>query len=260
MNIGEILLLGAAGLLAGALNAVAGGGSFITFPALVHSGLNSILANTTSSVALWPASIASVVAYRQELASQRPLLLRLGAASIAGSLLGAGLLLWISPRTFDHLVPWLLLLATLLFAFSGRITQALQQRPDRPPPSLASFTLGQFAVAIYGGFFGGGMGIMMLAMMSLYSRDSLHRMNLKTAVGAYEFGRSGQIGASCILGIAMGEANANGQRRRSSSCSAVQTMSSVCSSLGSGKRCRWGNWRTSSKGVPDAFRAMVALD
>lgn len=183
MNSSEILLLGGAGLLAGALNAVAGGGSFITFPALVHSGLNSILANTTSSVALWPASIASVVAYRQELASQRPLLLRLGAASIAGSLLGAGLLLWISPRTFDHLVPWLLLLATLLFAFSGRITQALQQRPDRPPPSLASFTLGQFAVAIYGGFFGGGMGIMMLAMMSLYSRDSLHRMNaLKTAL------------------------------------------------------------------------------
>lgn len=183
MNSSDLLLLGGAGLLAGALNAVAGGGSFITFPALVHSGLNSILANTTSSVALWPASIASVVAYRQELASQRPLLLRLGAASIAGSLLGAGLLLWISPRTFDHLVPWLLLLATLLFAFSGRITQALQQRPDRPPPSLASFTLGQFAVAIYGGFFGGGMGIMMLAMMSLYSRDSLHRMNaLKTAL------------------------------------------------------------------------------
>lgn len=183
MNSSDLLLLGGAGLLAGALNAVAGGGSFITFPALVHSGLNSILANTTSSVALWPASIASVVAYRQELASQRPLLLRLGAASIAGSLLGAGLLLWISPRTFDHLVPWLLLLATLLFAFSGRINQALQQRPDRPPPSLASFTLGQFAVAIYGGFFGGGMGIMMLAMMSLYSRDSLHRMNaLKTAL------------------------------------------------------------------------------
>ena len=183
MNSSDLLLLGGAGLLAGALNAVAGGGSFITFPALVHSGLNSILANTTSSVALWPASIASVVAYRQELASQRPLLLRLGAASIAGSLLGAGLLLWISPRTFDHLVPWLLLLATLLFAFSGRITQALQQRPDRPPPSLASFTFGQFAVAIYGGFFGGGMGIMMLAMMSLYSRDSLHRMNaLKTAL------------------------------------------------------------------------------
>ncbi len=183
MTSSEILLLGGAGLLAGALNAVAGGGSFITFPALVHSGLNSILANTTSSVALWPASIASVVAYRQELASQRPLLLRLGAASIGGSLLGAGLLLWISPRTFDHLVPWLLLLATLLFAFSGQITQALQQRPDRPPPSLASFTLGQVVVAIYGGFFGGGMGIMMLAMMSLYSRDSLHRMNaLKTAL------------------------------------------------------------------------------
>jgi len=183
MNSSDLLLLGGAGLLAGALNAVAGGGSFITFPALVHSGLNSILANTTSSVALWPASIASVVAYRQELASQRPLLLRLGAASIAGSLLGAGLLLWISPRTFDHLVPWLLLLATLLFALSGRITQALQQRPNRPAPSLASFTFGQFAVAIYGGFFGGGMGIMMLAMMSLYSRDSLHRMNaLKTAL------------------------------------------------------------------------------
>ena len=212
MNSSDLLLLGGAGLLAGALNAVAGGGSFITFPALVHSGLNSILANTTSSVALWPASIASVVAYRQELASQRPLLLRLGAASIAGSLLGAGLLLWISPRTFDHLVPWLLLLATLLFAFSGRITQALQQRPDRPPPSLASFTLGQFVVAIYGGFFGGGMGIMMLAMMSLYSRDSLHRMNaLKTALttlingtAVLAFVLSGQIALQQGLLVGLG--------------------------------------------------------
>ena len=212
MNSSDLLLLGGAGLLAGALNAVAGGGSFITFPALVHSGLNSILANTTSSVALWPASIASVVAYRQELASQRPLLLRLGAASIAGSLLGAGLLLWISPRTFDHLVPWLLLLATLLFAFSGRITQALQQRPDRPPPSLTSFTFGQFAVAIYGGFFGGGMGIMMLAMMSLYSRDSLHRMNaLKTALttlingtAVLAFVLSGQIALQHGLLVGLG--------------------------------------------------------
>lgn len=179
----EMWLLVGAGMLAGALNSVAGGGSFITFPALIHSGLNSILANTTSSVALWPASIASVVAYRQELASQRSLLLRLGMVSIGGSLLGALLLLWISPRTFDHLVPWLLLLATLLFATSGKITAMLQARTNLAMPSLHSFTLGQFLVAIYGGFFGGGMGIMMLAMMSFYSRDSLHRMNaLKTAL------------------------------------------------------------------------------
>ena len=164
-----------AALLAGALNSVAGGGSFLTFPALVLGGVPPIAANTTSTVALWPGALASVGAYRRELA-QAPNLLLLSLASLAGGVLGALLLLRTSSATFSALVPYLLLLATLL---------RLQQSPPGCRPRadgsmgrgtlLALGTL-QLAIATYA-----AIGILMLAMLGLMGMTNIHVMNRQDA-------------------------------------------------------------------------------
>ncbi len=123
------LILFIAAVLGGALNSVAGGGSFITFPSLIFSGVPPIQANATSTVALWPGSLASVGAYRKEIAKQnRVLMLVLVGTSLIGGILGAVLLLRTSQSTFVRLIPYLLLLATLLFAFSPLITARLRKQ------------------------------------------------------------------------------------------------------------------------------------
>ncbi len=128
MTLLQFILLFLAAVLGGALNSVAGGGSFITFPSLIFAGIGAIKANAPSTVALWPGSVASASAYRKELASQnRPLLLVLMGTSLVGGVLGAILLLRTAQSTFVQLIPYLLLLATLLFAFSGPITSRLRK-------------------------------------------------------------------------------------------------------------------------------------
>src|SRR5437588_3994827 len=123
MTLLQFLILFIAAILGGTLNSVAGGGSFITFPALIFAGVLPINANATSTVALWPGSVASVGAYRKELAKQnRIILLVLAVTSLIGGILGALLLLRTPQTTFVRLIPYLLLVATLLFTFSGRIT------------------------------------------------------------------------------------------------------------------------------------------
>src|SRR6266446_1452587 len=130
----QALALFIAAILGGALNSVAGGGSFITLPTLIFTGVPSKIANATSTVALWPGSVASVSAYRKELATQnRVLLLVLGVTSLIGGLLGALLLLGTSQNTFVLLLPYLLLLATVLFAVSGPITTRLRARAATRP-------------------------------------------------------------------------------------------------------------------------------
>lgn len=119
MSVLEVGLLLLAAMLGGALNAVAGGGSFLTFPALVFAGVPPVNANATSTVALWPGTVASADAYRDEFDTQRRTLLLLGGVSVIGGVVGAALLLRTSQATFSQLVPWLLLAATLLFAFGG---------------------------------------------------------------------------------------------------------------------------------------------
>jgi uncharacterized protein len=173
----------AAALLAGALNAVAGGGSFFTFPALVaFAGLGSITANATSTVALWPASLAGALAYRRDVGLGRGHLVAWGAASLAGGALGAGLLLRTPARLFDAIVPFLVLLATAVFSFGGALTARLRaRRPSSPgeaaPPPLLTGTLVQFLVGIYGGYFGGGIGFMMLAAFVLLGLREMNAMN-----------------------------------------------------------------------------------
>lgn len=179
-----------AALLGGALNSVAGGGSFIVFPTIIFTGVPPIKANATNTVALWPGSLASVVAYRHELRVAKHLLL-LSVISIIGGLIGALVLLHTPASTFSHLIPYLLLLATLLFAFSPTITRRLRGAKKQGPDagvsarSLVALVLLQLITAIYGGFFGGGIGIIMLATLSLMGMDNIHVMNgVKTVLAS----------------------------------------------------------------------------
>lgn len=172
-----LLILAAFG--AGLMNSVAGGGTFLTFPALVFSGVPSVMANATSTVAVFPGSLASAWAYRRDFPRipGLPTSAMLGL-SILGGGLGALLLIWTPEKTFDAVVPWLLLAATLLFAAGKKMTPILRRHMQVGPATLGIL---QFAIAVYGGYFGGAMGIMMLALFSLYGLDDIHSMNaLKT--------------------------------------------------------------------------------
>ena len=180
MTLTVALALFAAAFAAGGLNAVAGGGTLITFPALVAAGVPPIVANATSSVSQWPGYVASSLTFRRELAGQRAMA-GMSAASLLGGLVGGWLVTVVSPRLFDVLIPWLILLATAMFAFSATLTRWMSQHAANVGRSTGALLLGQFVVSIYGGFFGGGMGIMMLALYSLFALDTLTRMNaLKT--------------------------------------------------------------------------------
>jgi uncharacterized protein len=182
-------LLVLAAFLAGALNAVAGGGTFISYPALVFTGVPLITANVTSSVALLPGMLASAATYRKSLSVKRGQLLRLAGISLVGGLLGAVLLLHTKPGVFARVLPFLLLIATLLFAFGPMLTAWLRQRtPAGAQPTWRSeaFAAGMLLVfAIYGGFFGGGMSILILALLSVIGMTHIHQMNaLKTILNS----------------------------------------------------------------------------
>ena len=168
-------LLALAAFLAGILNAVAGGGSFLTFPALVFSGVPTIIANASSTVALFPGSFASAWAYRENFVHVKsvsfPAML---AASLAGGITGAVLLLMTEQRTFDRVVHWLLLVGTVLLTFGPSIARRMQGRVMVHPAILLVL---QYLVAVYGGYFGGAVGILMLALLSLYGLTDIHAMN-----------------------------------------------------------------------------------
>ena len=168
-------LLAVAGLLAGAMNAIAGGGSFVTFPAMVFAGLPPVIANASSTVALFPGTLASTFAYRRDLSGIGGFSLAvLAPISIAGGLLGAILLLATPAHLFDLVIPWLLLLATMTFAAGARAGMVLRRFVRIGPRALP---LGQFAISIYGGYFGGAVGLMMMAAWSLLqASDDLKSM------------------------------------------------------------------------------------
>lgn len=172
MSLGMMAMLFGAGFVAGALNAVAGGGTLITFPALVAAGLPPIVANATSAVAQWPGYVSSSLAMRRELYGQRGLL-ALALTSVIGGVAGGYLVSVVSNALFMALVPWLILLATVLFWQGHRLT-ALTGHAGWPLPALC---LAQWVVAVYGGFFGGGMGVMMLALFALALPGSLLRQS-----------------------------------------------------------------------------------
>lgn len=187
MGVMRATFLFVAAALAGALNSVAGGGSFVALPALLFTGVSPVLANTTSTVALWPGGVASVAGYRECLRRSRARLVALCAASLLGGAAGARLLLGTTDAAFVRLIPWLLLAATLLFTFGGAAAGkacALAGRRGSAAFERAGVLI-QFVIAIYGGYFGGGMGIMMLAALSLMGLTNLHEMNgVKALLGS----------------------------------------------------------------------------
>ncbi|MGE5327222.1 MAG: sulfite exporter TauE/SafE family protein [Deltaproteobacteria bacterium] len=179
MTLTHGILLFLAALVAGSLNSVAGGGSLISFPALIFAGISPIYANATSTVALWPGSVASVGGYRDKLPRDVRLLVPLTLASLLGGFLGAVLLLHTPPITFMRIIPWLFLFATFLFVFGKRMTGGLKMGSDgrHTWPTIFAATLAQLVIATYGGFFGGGMGILMLAVFSMTQLGDIHTMN-----------------------------------------------------------------------------------
>jgi uncharacterized protein len=197
MTFPQICLLFLTAFVGGTLNSVAGGGSFFTVPALIFTGLPALLANTTNTVALWPGSAASVGAYRRELVQlQLGFVALLVGTSLIGGILGALLLLGTSQGTFVVLLPYLLLMATLLFTVSGPVTSRLRARniikARTTLPTVIGTAIAQFIIAIYGGYFGGGIGILMLATLALMGMEDIHSMNaLKTLL------------ATCINGVAV---------------------------------------------------------
>lgn len=218
MSFANVLVLLLASVLGGTVNSVAGGGSFITFPTLIYTGVLPIQANATSTTGLWPASASAAWALRKELAMQnKMLLLVLGITSFIGGIGGAILLLKTPQATFTLLIPFLMLLATLLFAFSPLVNMRLRQRAEArrkksaevaeipqegnsteavqiglPWIKLAGLALLQLVIAIYGGYFGGGIGILMLATLGLMGMENIHEMNaVKNTL------------AACINGLAV---------------------------------------------------------
>ncbi|HLY03018.1 MAG TPA: sulfite exporter TauE/SafE family protein [Candidatus Cybelea sp.] len=173
MSAAELLVPASAAFAAGMMNSVAGGGSFLSFPALLVAGVPPISANATNNAAMWVGTIGSARGYREEIREHRSLLLPALIASAVGSLIGASLLLLTPQALFVRLIPWLLLFATLLFAVSPLLTRRTQRAPRHAPWQIAA----QFGVAIYGGYFGAGMGMLMLAVLAFSGLPNLNAQN-----------------------------------------------------------------------------------
>jgi uncharacterized membrane protein YfcA len=187
--------------VAGAMNAIAGGGTLLTFPALIGLGISPIVANATSTVALWPGTIGSMWGYRDELVGSRRWAAGFAIPSAVGGAAGAWLLLRTPPGQFARLVPWLVLSATALFMVQGAVVKRIRRRAgeyaaqavDRDQDAeltrhfpSADIQFCQFAIAIYGGYFGAGIGILMLAALGFMGLTNIHRMNgLKNVGGAF---------------------------------------------------------------------------
>jgi uncharacterized membrane protein YfcA len=176
----KILMMVAAAFAAGVINSIAGGGTLITFPVLIWLGLDPKVANATSTVALWPGLFGGLFGYRRELENSSTILLRLGITSVIGGALGAWLLIWTPSLTFARLVPFLILFATVLFMAGGSINRRLRLQPIVAAPKM-SWWLGaivfQFFSAMYGGYFGAGNGIWMLAAMGILGLHDINRAN-----------------------------------------------------------------------------------
>ncbi len=206
-----MVLLFGAGALASAINAVAGGGTLITFPLLTGVvGLPTTVANATNSVALWPGSLGSIFGFSNLIHKTKHHLKLLVWPTFFGALSGAQLFVMTDQRTFDLLVPALILLASVLLLLQGKV-KAWVQRDDRELHPYVGMTV-QFFVALYGGYFGAGMGIMMLAAFALYMEGTLHELNaVKTWLGlvinfvaSFLFIFQGLIEVQAAIALALG--------------------------------------------------------
>jgi uncharacterized membrane protein YfcA len=211
----RLTLVLVAAMVGGVVNSIAGGGTLLTFPALIGLGIPAIMANATSTVALWPGAVASMWGYSDLLTGMRAWVARLAIPSLAGGLVGAWLLVETPPSRFDAIVPWLVLGATVLFIVQKPLAERLPRRAESPVNSqpiddhasdrtvapTRTVLAYQFVVSVYGGYFGAGIGILMLAALGFMGFRNIHRMNgLKNwgglcanAVAAATFAFSGLV-------------------------------------------------------------------
>jgi uncharacterized membrane protein YfcA len=180
-----------ASLLAGALNAMAGGGSFLSFPAVLGTGILPIQANATNTVALWPGQFASIAAYWEDLKHNLRLIAPLGTAALVGGLAGGIVLLHTGQTTFLAMVPWLLLVAALLFAVSTPISKWLQRRAagrtaarlasgpsaTEAHPSVTPLVVGMMLVCFYIGYFGAGAGFLVMSLLAIFGVEEINQIN-----------------------------------------------------------------------------------
>lgn len=180
MEVATLILLFAGGLLSGAITAIAGGGSFLTFPMLLAAGLPPMAANITNWVALMPGNFMALAAYRQELAEMRHHVRPHLLVAFLGGLTGGVLLLWTGEVRFEKAVPWLMLTATLFFAFGEWVKTRLHawRKPGKPVSQRAILVF-EFLLMIYGGYFGAGLGIVLLAALAMAGEASIHKANAK---------------------------------------------------------------------------------
>ena len=172
-------------LVGAAANSIAGGGTLLTFPALVGLGVPSLVANATSTVALWPGTLTSLYGYRDELRGAKAVAIAFFIPSVLGGLVGGVLLTLTTQRQFDHIVPWLVGFATTVFMLQKPILAALRRyslaHPARENPAShrppLGFMISHFFVSIYGGYFGGGAGMLILASLGLIGLTNIHQMN-----------------------------------------------------------------------------------
>lgn len=176
MDASHIVLIGLAAVAAGAINAIAGGGSLVSFPVLVATGMPSLIANVTNTVALCPGYLGATFAQRRELVGQRGRALRLVPLAIAGSLVGTWILLHTSEQSFDIVVPFLLVFAAGLLAAQGPLRAYLRKRSSAAH-SVAFAMLPVGLAAIYGAYFGAGLGVIIIATLAVTINDSLVRTN-----------------------------------------------------------------------------------
>src|SRR5882762_6079478 len=180
MTLYRVLAMFAASFAAGAINSIAGGGTLLTFPILIWLGLDPKVANATSTVALLPGLFGGLFGYRREMNDSSLILMRLGAISIVGGGVGAWLLIATPSPVFARLVPFLILFATMLFMVQGPVIRWLRL-PTSSSESTKAWWIGamifQFFSAMYGGYFGAGNGILMLAAMGLLGMHDIHRAN-----------------------------------------------------------------------------------
>jgi uncharacterized protein len=230
VSVAQGVLAAGAGFLAGAVNAVAGGGSLISFPALVAIGYPSLTANVTNAVAVLPGYVGGSLAYRRELSGQQARARLLGAVTIVGALAGAAVLLAGSEAAFELIAPFLVLVACGLLALQPRLARMAKRRRQGAGAEISPGALvGQFVVSVYGGYFGAGLGIMMMAVLGMFIEDGLHEINalkglLSLIVGvaaAFFFAAFGPVawgaaGAVAIGSLAGGHAGVGLARRLSS--------------------------------------------
>ncbi|HET7753503.1 MAG TPA: sulfite exporter TauE/SafE family protein [Anaeromyxobacteraceae bacterium] len=193
------LILAGAAFLAGVVNAIAGGGSLISFPALLLTGMPSVAANATNTVAIWPGTVSSVLAYRRFIGEERRRATVLAVPSLVGGLIGSIVLIHTPQRVFDAIVPWLILFACALLAAQHRVAALIASRRAADGRGVPwQLWVAQLLISIYGGYFGAGIGILMLAAMGIFLPNALQHANaLKVLFSLFING----IAAVYFLGI-----------------------------------------------------------